>query len=381
MSTFYDFLAVCQNGTIWAMDPGYFAGMLAQLGDASAASPPEALMAKAGVRHQGARAVAVRDGVAVIRVAGPITRYDGFLTWLFGGTAVSSMALDLQVALDDPAIRGVVLEMNSPGGEVAGINELAKQIRAGSRRKKIVAYGEGQVASGAYWLASAASEIVVDETAMLGSIGVVMSYMDTRQRDENSGVRRVEIVSSQSPDKRVTPTDDAGIAKWQSMADELGGIFVSAVAKFRGKSEQHVVNNFGRGGVLIGKQAVKVGMADRISTLERVIAEMQPSKAAAQSATNAHSGVATSVSAERPARSGHGVGARGGIRGFSSGGARAMPEAQTTAQAQAEKAMAKAIESSTITCGPHKGKPLFRARKAATYPAAWDDAVQKLGGT
>jgi ClpP class serine protease len=101
-----------------------------------------------------------------------------------------------------------------------------------------------------------------------------MSYLDTSKRDEKSDVRRVEIVSSSSPDKRLDPNTDAGRAKVQSMVDALADVFIGSVAKFRGTTPERVASDFGRGGVMVGAQAKAAGMVDRIGSLETVIAEL-----------------------------------------------------------------------------------------------------------
>lgn len=235
---------------------------------------PEALQAKLGRPLDNTRKVSMRDGVAVIPVTGPIFRYANLFTEISGATATGVLAQDIQTALDNPYVRGIVLDINSPGGEATGVNELSKLIYAGRSVKPIKAYGGGLVASGAYWLGAAADEMIIDETAALGSIGVVMSYLDTRKADEKSDVRRVEIVSSQSPDKRIDPNTDEGRAKVQATVDSLAQVFVAAVAQYRGTTVEKVLADFGRGGVLIGAQAVKAGMADRIGSLESVIAEL-----------------------------------------------------------------------------------------------------------
>lgn len=258
-------------GRPWVIQPE---GLEAVLAIANGMGDPQALQAKLGRPLENARRVSVRDGVAVIPVTGPIFRYANLFTEISGATSTGVLARDIQTALDNPYITGIVLEMNSPGGEATGINELAKQIRAGTKRKRIVAYGGGSVASGCYWLAAACSEIVVDESAMLGSIGVVMSYLDTRKRDEKSDVRAVDIVSSQSPDKRVDPNTEDGRTKVQSIVDAMADVFVSAVADFRKTTPDKVLSDFGRGGVLIGRDAVKAGMADRTGSLETVITEL-----------------------------------------------------------------------------------------------------------
>lgn len=235
---------------------------------------PQALQTHVGRPLDNTRTVTMRDGVAVIPVTGPIFRYANIFTEISGATSTGILARDIQAALDNSYVRAIVLDINSPGGEASGINELANLIRAARGVKPIVAYGGGQMASGAYWLGSAADEIVIDQTALLGSIGVVMSFLDTKERDAQEGLRRIEIVSSQSPDKRIDPASDDGRAKVQVIVDALADVFVSAVAANRGVSTKHVLSDFGRGGVLVGDSAIQAGMADRLGSLESVIAEL-----------------------------------------------------------------------------------------------------------
>lgn len=235
---------------------------------------PEALQTRLGRPLDNTRAVSMRDGVAVIPVTGPIFRYANLFTEISGATSTEMLATDIQSALDNPYVRAIVLDINSPGGEATGINELAKLVSSGRAIKPIKAYAGGTMASAAYWIGSAADEVIVDDTAVVGSIGVVMSYQDTSARDAKSDVRTVEIVSSQSPDKRINPATDEGRAKVQATVDALAEVFVSAVAAHRGVSTEKVLADFGRGGVLVGADAVKAGMADRIGSLESVIAEL-----------------------------------------------------------------------------------------------------------
>lgn len=235
---------------------------------------PEALQTRIGRPLDNTRTVSMRDGVAVIPVTGPIFRYANLFTEISGATSTGTLARDIQSALDNKYVRGIVLDINSPGGEATGINELGKLIRSGRAIKPIKAYAGGSMASAAYWLGSAADEVIIDDTAALGSIGVLMSYQDTSARDAKSDVRTIEIVSSQSPDKRINPATDEGRAKVQSIVDALAEVFVSAVAANRGTTTEKVLADFGRGGVLIGAAAVKAGMADRIGSLESVIAEL-----------------------------------------------------------------------------------------------------------
>ncbi|MBB4726353.1 S49 family peptidase [Xanthomonas arboricola] len=241
---------------------------------AQRAGDPQALQTRLGRPLDNARKVAMRDGVAVIPVTGPVFRYANLFTEISGATSTQLLATDLQAALDNPYVKAVVLEFNTPGGEASGIGELSDTIHAARGAKPIVAYVGDLAASAGYWLASACDEVVIAETGMVGSIGVVMSYLDTSERDAKAGVRTLEIVSSQSPDKRLDPKTDEGRGKVQTIVDALAEVFVSSVARNRDVPVDTVLADFGRGGVLLGADAVKAGMADRIGSLEAVITEL-----------------------------------------------------------------------------------------------------------
>ena len=235
----------------------------------------EALQTKLGSQLKDTRRASIRDnGVAVVPITGPIFRYANLMTELSGATSTQVLATDIQTALDNPAVRAIVLDINSPGGQADGIAEMGRAIHAGRARKPIVAYAGGTMASASYWLGAAASEIVIDRTAIVGSIGVIATFQDRRAADEKSGVRTIEIVSSQSPDKRPDPTTDEGRAKIQSVVDALANVFIADVAAYRGVTPGNVKEKFGRGGLLVGYAAVAAGMADRLGSLEETIASL-----------------------------------------------------------------------------------------------------------
>lgn len=238
----------------------------------------EALMTQAGKPLMGSRRVVVRDGVAIVPMVGPIMRYANLFSDISGATSTEILARDLRTAIDDPLIDAIVIESNSPGGAVAGINELADMIYEGRKAKPIVAYADHEMGSAAYWISSAADEIVVDRTAVVGSVGAVMTILDTRQREERGGVRRVEIVSSHSPNKRISIDSDEGRAKLQQIVDDLGEVFVQAVARNRAVTAAKVLADFGGGGLLVGERAVEAGLADRLGSLEQVVAELSANR-------------------------------------------------------------------------------------------------------
>jgi signal peptide peptidase SppA len=236
---------------------------------------PEMLAMRNAPRLEGASRATLRDGVAIVPVVGPIFRYANLMTAISGATSTQMLAQDFQTALDSPEARAIVLAIDSPGGQASGIAELAGAIRAGTNRKPVVAYAGDMAASGAYWLATAASQIVLSPTGMVGSIGAVMAGADTATRDAVQGVRRYAIASRLSPRKALDPASRDGEAEIQAVVDALAERFVAAVAENRGVSVDTVLSDFGQGGLIPRpEQAVAVGMADRIGTFETVLREL-----------------------------------------------------------------------------------------------------------
>lgn len=265
MSSAFDIAA----GQPWLMLPSALDSLLAvsqRMGD------PAALQARLGHRLDNTRTVAIRDGVAIVPIIGPIFRYANLFTEISGATSTQVLATDIRQALDNPAVKAIVLNIDSPGGVASGINELADLIYAGRAKKQIVAYVGGSGASAAYWIASAAHEIVADDTAVLGSIGVVLEV--SVAQDAQGGTRHYEIVSRNAPNKRPDLGTEEGRAKVQVMVDSLADVFVAKVSRNLGVEADRVIAMGNAGGVLIGAEAVKAGLAKRLGSLEAVIKEL-----------------------------------------------------------------------------------------------------------
>ena len=236
-----------------------------------------ALAAREGEPLRNTRTVTVRDGVAIIPVEGPLFRHASMLTEISGATSYATLRKDLQTAIDARDVTSILLAIDSPGGEVNGVAELAQAIYEARGAKPIKAHVGGLGASAAYWIASAADEIIAADTAQLGSIGVICTVTDTTEADKAAGVRHIDIVSSASPDKRLDVNKEGDRAKLQQRVDDLAEVFVSAVARNRGTSEAAVLERYGQGGVMIGARAVSAGLADRLGSFESVLAEMASS--------------------------------------------------------------------------------------------------------
>lgn len=231
----------------------------------------EALEARLGRPLGNTQVAEERDGVGIIPMVGPVFRRANLFTQVSGATSIEILARDFTAALENKDVRAILLNVDSPGGEVSGINEFAEMVRAARGKKPIYAYVGHQACSAAYWIASAADKVIVDATAEVGSIGVV-AVMANPKADEAS--KKIEIVSTQSPRKRTDPTTDEGRALVQAKIDEIADVFVGTVATNRGVSAAKVMKDFGGGGTLIGKSAVDAGMADGVGSFESTVAAL-----------------------------------------------------------------------------------------------------------
>ena len=215
----------------------------------------------------------IRDGIAVIPIHGIITARSDLFTFLMGGTGLDILARDIQTALDDDDVKGIMLDIDSPGGVAVGPSEMAAIIRNAADWKPVWAYVGRSCCSAAYWLASATDRIVAEKTAMLGSIGVVSS-IPVQESADADGYKQIEVVSTNAKNKRPDPRTAEGLDTIRSELDALETEFIGAVAKYRNVSAETVKTDFGQGGVLIGDAAVAVGMADALGTYESTLYEL-----------------------------------------------------------------------------------------------------------
>lgn len=228
---------------------------------------------KAGAHMSGTSRVSVHGRVAVLPLSGPIFPKANMMTDFSGATSLEMFSRDLNTALDDDGIESIVIDVDSPGGVAYGPSEMADIIVKARAEKPIFAYVSGMACSAAYWIASAAGEIVAHKSAMLGSIGVVVATPVQEQPDMNGDVY-FEIVSSHAKNKRPDPRTDEGMAEIVRELDSIEQEFHTAIAENRGVSVNDVIHKFGQGGCFIASEAVAVGMADRLGTFNDLINEL-----------------------------------------------------------------------------------------------------------
>jgi len=224
-------------------------------------------------RLSNTRSVMIRDGTAVIPLHGPITARSDLFTFFLGGTSLSDLAKDFQTALDDDQVKAILFDVDSPGGVALGPSEMADAIFKARGKKPIWSYVGRNCSSAAYWIASATEKIIANPSALLGSIGVVTT-IPVQEQPDSEGYKNIEIVSSNAKQKRPDPRTEEGMAEIKRELNDIEAQFIEAIAKYRNVSVNAVKNDFGQGGVLIGKNAVASGMADSLGNYEEVIAEL-----------------------------------------------------------------------------------------------------------
>ena len=200
----------------------------------------------------------VRNGdVAHVPVIGALTKIPDFFFSIFsdGSTTYGDINAGVRAADADDEIEKIVLEVDSPGGELPGFFDAAAAIAATA--KPIEAQVTDMAFSAAFVLASQADRITVNNRgAMVGSVGVVTSIFVSDSR--------VDIASTEAPDKKPDVTTDKGVANVRAQLDPIHEEFAGVIATGRGVSLADVNANFGRGGMVIAATALQSGMIDGI---------------------------------------------------------------------------------------------------------------------
>lgn len=213
---------------------------------------------------------------AVIPMYGVIMpRADAF-DEMSGATSIQSMQKAFRSALADPQVTSILFDVDSPGGSVAGVDEFASEIFAARGKKKMAAISNTQMASAAYYLASAADEVIASPSADTGSIGVVSLHLDFSKAAEMEGVKPTFLTYGQykAEGNQFEPLSGPAREFWQQRVDQYGEMFVKAAARNRGTSQKDVRENYGQGRSFGSAEAKQRGMVDRIESFDETIARL-----------------------------------------------------------------------------------------------------------
>jgi signal peptide peptidase SppA len=227
-------------------------------------------------------------GIAVLPLYGVITQRGNMIEDVSGPGSVSTQkfAAALRQALADESVSQILIDIDSPGGSVYGVAELADEIVAARAQKPIIAIANSLAASAAYWIGCSASEFYVTPGGEVGSIGVWQAHFDYSQALASEGVTPTLISAGtyKVEGNPYAPLEPEAQAFMQSRVDDYFLAFSKAVAKGRGVPIAQVRNGMGQGRVLGADAALEQNMVDGIVTLDETVRRMLV-KARAQAKT------------------------------------------------------------------------------------------------
>ena len=218
----------------------------------------------------------VQDGVAILPIVGSLVNRGAWIGAHSGLVSYEGIAAQLREAEADPDVRAIVLDIDSPGGEATGMFATANLVRAVNEVKPVLAFVNDVAASAAYGIASAAREIIVSPTSMVGSIGVVLTHLDRSGELEDRGVKPTLIhAGAHKVDGHpFGPLSDAVRADLQAEVFKIYDQFVGLVAEGRAGRINAEAIRATEARTYLGADAIAQGLADRMASLDEVIATL-----------------------------------------------------------------------------------------------------------
>ena len=213
------------------------------------------------------------EGIAVIPIHGSLVKRSLGMEAASGLTSYGEIAAMLDAALADTQVSGILLDIDSPGGEAAGSFELARRVREVAALKPVWAVANDAAYSAAYAIAASAQRLFVTETGGVGSIGVIALHVDQSVKDVRDGYHYTAITAGAhkndySPHE---PLSDAAKTELQGEVDRLYAIFTEHVAAMRGLDLEAVRAT--EAGLFFGSNAVAHGLADGVQTLDATLSQ------------------------------------------------------------------------------------------------------------
>lgn len=218
--------------------------------------------------------VDIRDGIAILHIDGALTYRSNIWKAIFGVDTYDSISNAFNEIVGNDDVKGIILSIDSPGGMLSGVSDIAEQIfnARGTKECGIVAHSAGRVCSAAYWIASACESVVLSSVGEAGSIGVQCVVNNDNPAD---GKQATTILRSNlSPNKNLDPNTPAGRTALEKNIDAAAKVFLETVAAYRGTTYEDVLENYGQGATFIGQDAVDAGLADGIESLDSLVEKM-----------------------------------------------------------------------------------------------------------
>lgn len=254
-----------------------FAAALDNIGD-NALQEFKAFLDEGGDKRPTSRLLTVSGHTARISVRGPLTNSDNlFLNWITGATGYPEIREALIEAAADADVKNILLDISSPGGQASGVADTGDLVARINRDvKPVVTFTDGVMASAAYWLGAGASEVYASKAAIVGSIGVVMTHMESSRRLDKEGITATVIRAGKYKQlaNGVEPLTDDAVEQLQGQANSLYEVFLSHVAESRGKPVDFVRTSMAEGREFLGANAMHAGLVDEILGFDAVMERM-----------------------------------------------------------------------------------------------------------
>jgi signal peptide peptidase SppA len=215
------------------------------------------------------------DGIAIIPIEGTLVHKSYGLDAFSGLRSYVDMQEEIEDAATDPAIKGILLDIDSPGGEVAGVFDLADTIYSARAAKPVFAVANSDAFSAAYLLASGAQYIYAGRTSGLGSIGVIVTHLDVSESDQKRGYKYtvVHAGARKADFNPHAPLSEGARAVMEAEVERTYELLVAAVARNRGLAAAAIRQT--EAGLYFGNDAVKARLADHMGTRQAALADLR----------------------------------------------------------------------------------------------------------
>ena len=274
----YDRILQAVTGTLWAIAPEKLDQMMAVLDVRVRGGHIDAAMiAEVTAAARKDRATRTQKQVAVLPVLGTLTQRADLMTEASGFGSTEAIGKEFDRLVAEPSVSAIVLDVDSPGGSVYGVPELSEKIYAARGTKPIVAVANSYAASAAYYVGTAADELVVTPSGQVGSVGVMAVHLDTSQMNETMGVKSTYITYGEHKAEfnKDEPLSQESRQEAQRNVDAIGKQFDRDVARNRGVTASVVRSEFGQGRVYLAQEAIERNMADKVATLADTVQRLQ----------------------------------------------------------------------------------------------------------
>jgi signal peptide peptidase SppA len=234
--------------------------------------------AEAGIQEEARRRkpyTVTEDGIAIINIMGTLVRRASGMDAMSGLSSYTQIGNEFFDAVSDPAIKAILLDVDSPGGEAGGVFDLAMGMFQARSQKPVWAVANDFAFSAAYALASSAERVYVTQTGGVGSVGVIAVHLDVSAFDAKEGLKYTTVFAG---DRKADFSQHAPLSKdaramLQDEIDRLYNIFTASVAQFRGITQSAVKKT--EAGLFFGQNGVDTGLADKIGTFDDALLDLR----------------------------------------------------------------------------------------------------------